>query len=396
MFNKIKKSFTIALAVVMAFASVAACATSAKLIDYDIDGFLGKVAAGQFPGTIDNIYQISDDNDVAIARVKGAEAVKFGLPAASPIDVKNPWVSKEYPNKEYSDLYVSGKKIECLTGYFPTGRVGLTAGVQYRNVDFMWEAAAPHRIYSKTQAYLFIDGAAKWYCNETYPIQYTGRNAQVKAERIYYGFGDYKVTGNDAIELAPAYIAPWVGDEVFAFIGITPEELAPKAAEPAVLDVTGRGGIAVPKSYDIKLVGPGFDADGNQIPDAKTIIGTDITTCNPADLGIADVLGVTKDTFGNIKYADITWTNTWVDPYHSKYFTHEDSHNQWLWLTIDGVVMDGRMEAPGFYRPAIAKRVQYECEHCEKYGYCDIHNVKVYPYADAKSVEINSNFVVAQ
>jgi len=390
MFNKIKKSFTIALAVVMAFASVAACATSAKLIDYDIDGFLGKVAAGFMPGTIDNVYQIFDDNGVMIAQVKGQEAfATFGLPAYSPIDVKNPWVSKEYPNKEYSDLYVNGKRIDCLQGFFATGRFGLTAGVKYRNVDYMWEAAAPHRIYSKTQAYLMVNGAAQWYTNASYPVQYTGRNAQVKAERIYYGFGDYKVTGNDAIALAPAYMAPWVGEDVFdGFIGITPEELAPKATQPAVLDVTGRF-IAVPKSYDIKLVGPGFDAEGNQIPDAKTIIGTDITTCNPADLAIDDVLGVVKDTAGNITYAKTEYTNVWTDP------NHKFGHYKWLWLTIDGVVMDGRYEPAGdFYRPAIATRIVYGCEHCENHGgICDFHSAKDYPNASPVEYAINNNMV---
>jgi len=294
----------------------------------------------------------------------------YRIPDSWKFEYKNPWVDINFPNEEYYNCYLNGSIINGNVR--KTGRSALEAGVKYRDIDYMWEPNAPYRIYSKRQAYLMVNGEAQWYTNATYPTYYTGRNAQVKSERIYYGFGDYKVTGEDSVELAPAYMASWVGDEVFdGFIGITPEELAPKATQPGVLDVTGRT-IAVPKSYDIKLVGPGFDAEGNQIPDAKTIIGTDITTCNPAGLGINDVLGVVKDTYGNITYAKTEYTNVKTDP------NHKFGQYKWLWLTIDGVVMDGRYEPAGdFYRPAIAARIVDGCEHCEKNAeICAYHGLR--------------------
>jgi len=373
MFNKIKKSFTIALAVVMAFASVAACATGAlqrdaRVVGYDVDWY----NANRPTNIIPIQYQVYDEKGVMIAETQGEAALRdFGLEPFATAELKNPWVSIDFGwaqnpqtgawdiplwNQEYADLYANGNKVAGAS--YATGRAGVLAGVKYRNVDYMWEAAAPHKIYSRTQAYLFVNGVAQWYSNATYPVQYSGRNAQVKAERIYYGFGDYKVTGKDAIALLPTYMAPWVGNDVFAGIeGITAADLAPKT-EVVRQDVTAYfDEIKVPKSYDIKLVGPGFDGEGNQIPDAKTIIGSDITTVNPANLGINDVIGVVRDSFyGNIEYAEITWTNS----------NHEAvyPYNDYLFLTVDGVVMDGRMEAPGYYRPCIFRYKTYFCAHC--------------------------------
>jgi hypothetical protein len=347
MFNKIKKSFTIALAVVLAFATVAACATgnlqwNAKKVGVDVDFYNANRG-----GIIPIQYQIFNQNGVMVEYVETpAEAVEYGLKPYAVAELKNPWVSVDYPNNEYADLYADGEKV--LNVAYATGRDGELAGVDYRYVDFMWEAAVPHRIYSQKQAYLFVNGVAQWYANATYPVIYSGRNAQVKAERIYYGFGDYKVTGNDAIELMPAYMAPWVGDEVFTAIeGLTAANLAPNAAAVDATDFWKD--IKIPQSYDIKLVGPGFDANGNQIPDAKTIIGSDIKTVNPANLAIDDVIGITRDTFGAIHYAELDWK--------ASNFIQVYPYNTVVFLEVDGVLMDGRMEAPGYTRPKIFRYI---------------------------------------
>ncbi len=239
MAKNFKKGISAALAAAMCTAAVSASAASWVPVNID-------VANG---GVIQ--YQEYDDQGLPTGRsASGTAAEEFGLPGYAKLSVEDSWVSDVYPNVEYQNVYAETESLGKLyTGStVATGRNGLTLTaegktlVEYRDVDFMWEVAAPYKIYSITQAKLSINGAMQWYgeVDHDYPVNYTGRNADVTVERTAYGFGDYKVTGTNTVEIAPVELRSSYTDPraKSAITGVSAALLAPVVASEDGTTVT--------------------------------------------------------------------------------------------------------------------------------------------------------------
>ncbi len=352
MLTKMKRTACLTLAAVCLM-SVNAFAADWRIKDYDTTNAM----AGAKP-VVPIVYQEFDVNGLPTGRVvSGVSAQAEGLKGFADATLKNSWVSDVYPNNEYIGLYADG----VYTGkVFATGRDGKDL-VEYKDVDFMWEAAAPHRIYSITKAKLFKDGKVQWFGTEAknYPVQYTGRNAEVVAERIAYGFAGYDVRQGGKVSLVPEIIENNYKDEraYSALSGISKEEINPTVIpfeltgtscdKANVVNVTGRD-IFIPRTYDVKLTGPSFTAEGTEIKNGKTIIGSALK--DPSILAIPDVVGVCTELNGNIIGSEITWTVGG--------FEKAAPYKLYEYLTVDGVVMDGSLfhvdkDHNKYYKPAI-------------------------------------------
>ena len=224
--------------------------------------------------------------------------------------------------------------------------------VEYKNVDFMWEVAAPYGIYSITKAKLNIGGKAQWFGTPeyNYPTQYTGRNANVSVQKIPYGFADYEIVGDNKVELVPAKkLAGYIDADIKAYIsGLTAADLAPVTAQP-VKSIIASKDVVIPKSYEYTLVGPAYDAEGNEIPNGKTIRGTKYEG-DVADCGVDNILSVIRDRNGLLSTCEITWTAGGYELV-APYAVYE-------YLTVDGVVFDGgyigNFAGVDYWKPAIA------------------------------------------
>jgi len=139
------------------------------------------------------------------AVVSGETATLYGLEPTVAASFSAPLFELDYPNNEYVAVYAQNPETNAVefTGKYLYN--GENLNLQYRDVNYMWELAAPHRIYKRTQA--LINGA--WFRNNTYPTGiYAGDVATVKAEYVnYYGFGDWIVIDaneDGAVNLADA------------------------------------------------------------------------------------------------------------------------------------------------------------------------------------------------
>lgn len=336
MSGKIKAGFAAGIAAAMCLATVSASAAQWRIKDYDTSGGITPSAP--------IVYQEFDDNGLPTGRVvSGFSAQQEGLKGFAEIELKDSWVSDVYPNKEYAKLYADGN----YTGrVFETGRDG-TDLVQYRDVDFMWEAAAPYKIYSITQAKLTINGTAQWFgtVEKNYPVKYTNRNASVSSERVAYGFGDYEITGTNTVSLVPNVIKTSYMDNTAytALSGVTAAQLAPKTAPSAPVQVSSDAVILIPRTYDLKLTGPSFDSNGNQIANGKVLYGT--KESDPAKFNVSNLLTTLTDYKGDLAYCDITWT--------AGGFESAKPYKLYEYLTVDGVVLDGSAIGEGVYKPCI-------------------------------------------
>lgn len=344
MLTKIKKKAAVALAAAVCLSSVNAFAAQWCIKDYDTTNAM----AGTKP-VVPIVYQEFDDNGLPTGRVvSGKSAQAEGLKGYADAELANAWISDVYPNKEYINLYADG----VYTGkVFATGRDGVDL-VEYKDVDFMWEVSAPHKIYSITKAKLNINGKATWFgtVEKNYPVNYTGRNAEVTAERVAFGFAGYEIYAANKVVPVRDIIENYYKDAraYTAMVGITKDEINPNRDYAKSINVTGRD-LFIPRTYDVKLTGPAFDAEGNQIKNGMTIYGS--SYAKPGDMNIADIVGVCADTVtGALIGAELTWTPAG--------FEAAAPYKLYEYLTIDGVVMDGRYvytDAAGFnyYMPAI-------------------------------------------
>ena len=119
--------------------------------------------------------------------VSGEEARQYGLkPYASSITRPNSWYDLRYPNYQYEEIFADGE----YTGLtWPTGaRLPYTS---YKNFPYMWEVGGTHKEVAMTKAYL----NGEWFgsANYGYPSVYTGVNADVKEENVYFGFDVFEV-----------------------------------------------------------------------------------------------------------------------------------------------------------------------------------------------------------
>ena len=148
MSSKIKRRAAVVMAVAVCLSSVSASAAQWRIKDYDTTNAM----AGLKP-VVPVVYQEFDDAGFPTGRVvSGNSAQEEGLKGFADAELKGAWISDVYPNKEYTSLYADG----VYTGkVFETGRDGVDL-VEYKDVDFMWEVAAPHKIYSIKKAKLKV------------------------------------------------------------------------------------------------------------------------------------------------------------------------------------------------------------------------------------------------
>lgn len=336
MSRKIKAGIAASIAAAMCLATVSASAAEWRIKDYD-------TSRGITPSA-PIVYQEFDGNGMPTGRVvSGLSAQQEGLKGFAEIELKDSWVSDVYPNKEYANLYADGN----YTGrVFETGRDGKDL-VRYRDVDFMWEAAAPYRIYAITQARLTINGSAQWFgtVEKNYPVKYTDRNASVTSERVAYGFGDYEITAANTVSVVPEVIKNYYMDNTAytAISGVTAAQLSPKSVSPVPVQVSKDAEILIPRTYDLKLTGPSFDPNGNQIANGKVLYGT--KESDPAKFNVANLLTTLRDYKGELAYCDITWT---IGGFESA-----KPYKLYEYLTVDGVVLDGSAIGNGLYKPCI-------------------------------------------
>lgn len=337
MLNKLKTGLTTALAATLCLASVSATAAEWRFKDYDTTG-------GVLPSA-PIVYQEFDSNGLPTGRVvSGYSAQAEGLKGFAEMSLKGTWVSDVYPNQEYAKLYADG----AYTGrVYATGRDGEDL-VTYRDVDFMWEASAPYKIYSIKQARLTINGVTQWFgtVEKNYPVQYSGKNASVAVQRVAYGFGDYEVTGANKVSLVPERIKQgYMDTKAYSEIrGIEADKLAPQVVAPTPIEVSRDAGFLIPRTYDLKLVGPSFDDNGNQIAGGTVLYGTKYPT--PANFNVPNLLTTLKDNITDeIYYCDITWTEGG--------FERAKPYKLYEYLTVDGVVMDGSKIGENLYKPCI-------------------------------------------
>ena len=346
MLTKFKKSFTIALAVVMCLSTVCASAASWRIKDYDTDvqwlpnpvveivyeevddfgrftGRMANISAGEWKEQPNNNYY----GAYGVTFIPATEMKAAGLKPYAQVEFKNPWFDIYYPNNEYANVYADGKNLGV---YHSTSRNGLMNLVEYKDVDYMWEVAAPFQIYSVKKAKLMINGAVQWFGTPAfnYPTKYTGRNADVKVNKYAYGFGAYEITEAGKVTLVPAKLAGYV-DAGYANVDLSP--VAGAAPARQVLNIR-YADIKIPRTYDYALVGPAFDEVGNATPYAKTVVASKYEG-NPADFGVNPLISTVVDRDGNETLCDITWT--------AGGYEFESPHNIYEYLTVDGVVMNG-------------------------------------------------------
>ncbi len=350
MSSKIKRRAAVVMAVAVCLSSVSASAAQWRIKDYDTTNAM----AGLKP-VVPIVYQEFDNAGFPTGRVvSGNSAQTEGLKGFADAELKNTWISDVYPNKEYINLYADG----VYTGkVFETGRDGVDL-VEYKDVDFMWEVAAPHKIYSIKKAKLNINGKATWFgsVDKNYPVEYTGRNATVLANRCALGFGVYKlhqpsIMNKDvrAERISKEIENNYMDKSALTNIrGLSAADIYPNANSAKRIDVTGKEkDLFIPRTYDVELVGPKFDNEG-KICGNVTIYGTEYP--NPGDMNIADIVGVCKDSItGNLEGTTLTWTPAGYEA-AAPYRLYE-------YLTVDGLVMDGRWlyndGIADYYLPAI-------------------------------------------
>ena len=324
---------------IFAAAALCASAVSVSAAEWKLTGYeTSDAGISPFYQESALIYQEFDDSGIATGRqVSGKEAWAEGLRGYGKVTFMNPWVDRTFPNKEYAKMYVDG---EYSGRVFETGRFGKDV-VNYRNANYMWEAAAPYKIFSKTQAYL-ADG---WYTDASYPAQYSAQNATVVKTRPHYGFGDYEIVGNNDVRLVPEALKAYRDPNYASVNGaLTIADLNP-SVEFRAIEFNGK--LEVPCLYDLVLAGPTFNYDGTIADEfGLTLTASKTNAASLANFNVANLLSTERDSFtGDFQYAVISWTDGG--------FEIAPPHKMYQFLTVDGVVMDGS------YIPGTAMRKPY-------------------------------------
>lgn len=200
MFNSKKVLKVIALAIVATLAFSTMTAFAAGNITWQVKDYItatgvsGTVGGGLGTGQggpalvppYEIVYEQYLDGVSTGLVVSGADARDYGLKGfASSITRPVSWYDLSYPNLQYEEIYADGEYTGLL---WATGaRLPYTA---YKDFRFMWEVGGTHKEVAQTRAN-FGDG--NYYGDATYPIVYTGANADVKEENIYFGFDVFEI-----------------------------------------------------------------------------------------------------------------------------------------------------------------------------------------------------------
>lgn len=199
MINSKKRIVALALSAGMLLSTASAFAAGDitwKVKDFiTTTGFSGTVGGGLGTGqggpalvpAYEIIYEQYLDGVATGLVISGQTAREYGLkPYASSITRPNNWYDLRYPNYQYEEIFADGE----YTGLtWPTG--AQLPYTSYKDFPYMWEVGGTHKEVARTKA--FLNGA--WFGNAEYgyPAVYTGVNADVREENMYYGFDVFEV-----------------------------------------------------------------------------------------------------------------------------------------------------------------------------------------------------------
>ena len=347
----------VSAAVIGLTSALGASALEWKLSGYDTNK-LEREAFNNF--RIGIVYTQVDDNGQptgAVADCTTAEA--YGLKPYAVATFSAPMFERAWPNREYVALYADGVN----TGVYLY--TGMQENLTYRKSGFMWELAAPHRIYQRTQALIYGD----WYTDGTYPVEYARDVAKVTAEYTnFYGFGYWRVNdgkikympGDDYKELgAFANLKKYTSNlDENIYAGENWDLIAAGALKPgAVTDLTGKyvkaEDIKIRRTYSLEISGPAFNYDGSvsagkeyadiynadlaaeegiMIKDGKKVVLADPNK-TLSDFAVPELVKNVYTYNGSSDYSTVEWVPAGYEkewPY--KYFEV---------LKVDGVLLDG-------------------------------------------------------
>jgi len=124
--------------------------------------------------------------------VSGNTARDYGLKGfASSITHPVNWYDSAYPNLQYREVWADGQY---------TGLVQATGAhlpyTAYKNFPYAWEVGGTHKILAETRANFGGTYIGNANGGANYPTVYTGANADVIEENVYYGFDVFEVYAN--------------------------------------------------------------------------------------------------------------------------------------------------------------------------------------------------------
>lgn len=336
----------------MCLSAIGSVAATWRIKDLDIQGSLAKIT-----------YDEVDDRGMSTGRIYSVE--KY-------ITLKNPWIDIVYPNKEYGEVYIDDKSYYM---YVPTGNSGCvvdnagnhinTGMIEYKDVDYTWDVKAPFGIKSIRKAKLNINGVVQWFGKPeyNYPLSSTGRNAEVIVHNLSCGFSDFKVIGDNKIELLPGvdnykpeyatYIDPSIIDKISSSDKtLSVDDFRAQKSKPTCKEFAHSADICIPISYEYAITGPSFDDDGNVIPFDKTVYSTTYEN-NLDDFAVEQLIYSVDDiVFGGVEKCDIEYTGM---------IFNEAKDVAYSYLTVNGVVMDGsyigNYGGQDYWRPFLVTKI---------------------------------------
>jgi hypothetical protein len=330
--------------------------------------------------------------------LQGGQAVSYGLAPFATVTYGTPAVERAWPNREYVAIFANG--IDTKEVMYN----GITENVQYRDAIYGWELARPHNLYTRRQALL----NGQWYTDATYPVNFTGDVATVKAEyNNYYGFGYWRVDGNN-ITLMHRNLIPYAATasqdiETYALVknriseqydkvlsGVWTNALYPNT----VTDLTtynAFGGIVVgsqplveiKKTFNLVVSGPEYAFDGTKVSDFGLVCNAANYDVNRlANFGVAELIkNMTGRVFNpatNAYDTGYTLANVrWVDAGYERVAPYRC----YQFLEVDGVLLDGRYV--GEYEASDAAGVR---------TLVDIYRPKVFRYTGLNADPVVMNF----
>lgn len=337
----IKKLVTCLGAVVLSISSAAGvCA-----LDWQIKGYDTSVLEKEAYNTyrVGVVYEQYDDNGLSTGVVADSKtAPLYGLKPYASVSFSAPSFERAWPNREYVSVYADG---------VDTGKVlytGVKENLTYRKANYMWELAAPHRIYNRTQALIY----GSWYTDETYPTEYAGDVATVTAEYSnYYGFGYWRVNGSK-VSYMPQILQPYaeVDTNIYYDGGVAYDALAPNT----FTDLTGVNDIQIKKSFSLIVAGPKFNFDGSVSKGnefAAVYSAADASAQTLADFGVAELVKHVYSYDGSCALMDVEWVGG------EDFFECAKPYRYYELLKVGGIVLDGREIAPGINLPRVYRYI---------------------------------------
>lgn len=247
-----------------------------------------------------------------------------------------------YPYAGYDRMYLDGKK-QNITRYnnlFPQWET--------RRRDYMWEIKAPYTIWERQQTK--VNGKEwKWdFGNEAFAIPdsavktRTNRNAYVvDIFMTEYGFGPYSAATNDFLTFDETRMySDFSVNAISVWNSLVKNELSVASLSQRDADtnlyVMSDADIAalIPVVYT-KNITAKFNAKGNAGLTTKNVAKEYLLHMNDGWDWDADSFGIRND-------AKIGWTKT--------YYEMEEPYNQYQFLIVNGIVLDGSNGKDRIYR----------------------------------------------